>query len=195
MSLYLNLIKTLGLLVGGLYALRFLIGLFSRRQSTFTLDLHRQFSLLFWSILCLLVIIPLLAAFINSASALLPLESIFLLVASVLLLSFSLPTFFLHSQYWRYNRHFLVEVDKRNESFKIYHLTKKYFYPKEKIIRTTYVRCRSRQYFWSQYEYLTFEMSNGDTITVTSLLLPLNQLTRFLPAKSIQTQTKTICWL
>lgn len=195
MSLYLNLIKTLGLLVGGLYALRFLIGLFSRRQSTFTLDFHRQFSLLFWSILCILVIIPLLAALINSAAALLPIETIFLIIASTLLLSFSLPTFFLHSQYWRYSRQFLVEVDKRNESFKIYNLQHKHFYPKEKIVQTTYTRCRSRQYFWSQYEYLTFEMTNGDKVRVTSLLLPLNQLTKFLPAKTIQTQTKTICWL
>ena len=193
MSLYFNLIKTLALLVGGLYALRFLIGIFSRRQSTFTLDIHRQFSLLFWSILCLLVVIPLIFTFFTSV--LLPLEVIFISLAAALLLSFSLPTFFLHSQYWRRNQHLLVEVDKRNESFKIYHLTHKYFYSKEKIVRTTYTRCRSQQYFWSKYEYLTFEMTNGDKVTVTSLLLPLNQLTRFLPAQTIQTQTKTICWV
>ncbi|MDQ4139979.1 MAG: hypothetical protein M3142_05595 [Bacteroidota bacterium] len=193
MALYLNLIKTLALLVGGLYALRFFIGLFSRRQSTFTLDFHRQFSLLFWSILSLLVVIPLLTTLFTTA--LLPIELIFLLIAVTLLLSFSLPSFFLHLQYWRKNRNLLVEVDKRNETFKIYNLTYKNFYPKEKIIRATYTRCRSRQYFWSKYEYLTFEITNGDKITVTSLLLPLDQLTRFLPSKTIQTQTKTICWL
>ncbi|MDQ3291072.1 MAG: hypothetical protein M3Q05_07255 [Bacteroidota bacterium] len=193
MALYLKLIKTLALLVGGLYALRFFIGLFSRRQSTFTLDFHRQFSLLFWSILSVLVVIPLLGALFTTT--VLPIELIFLLVAVAFLLSFSLPSFFLHLQYWRQNRSLLVEVDKRNESFKIYNLTHKNFYSKEKIIRTTYTRCRSRQYFWSKYEYLTFEISNGDKITVTSLLLPLDQLTRFLPPNTIRTQAKTICWL
>ncbi|QMU26982.1 hypothetical protein [Adhaeribacter radiodurans] len=193
MALYLKLIKTLAILVGGLYALRFFIGLFSRRQSTFTLDFHRQFSLLFWSILCLLVIIPLLSALITST--LLPLELIFLVIASTLLLSFSLPSFFLHIQYWRQSQHLLVEVDKRNESFKIYNLTHKHFYAKEKIIHTTYTRCRSKQYFWSKYEYVTFEMINGDKIKVTSLLLSLDQLTRFLPSNSIRTQNKIICWL
>ncbi|PSR55978.1 hypothetical protein AHMF7605_22000 [Adhaeribacter arboris] len=193
MALYLKLIKTLALLVGGLYALRFCIGLFSKRQSTFTVDIHRQFSLLFWSILSLLVIIPLLGALISTV--LLPLELVFLLVAVMFLLSFSLPSFFLHFQYWRQNRNLLIEVDKRNESFKVYNLIHKNFYPKEKIIRTTYIRCRSRQYFWSKYEYLIFEMVNGDKITITSLLLPLDQLIRFLPAKTIQMQTKTICWL
>ncbi len=191
MSLYFNLIKIIGLLVGGLYALRFLIGLFSRRQSTFTLDVHRQFSLLFWSILSLLVIIPLLSTLITTP--LLPTELIFLLLAVAFLLSFSVPTFLLHAQYYRHDQHLLVEVDKRNQSFKIYHLQHQHFYPKEKIIRTKYTRCRSRQYFWSQYEYLTFEMVNGDQVTITSLLLPLNQLTKFLPATTIR--TKTICWL
>lgn len=193
MPLYINLVKTLALLVGGLYALRFLIGLFSRRQSTFTPDIHRQFSLLFWSVLGLLVTFPLLAAFFNDS--LVPAEIIFLVVAIIFLLTFSLPTFLLHAQYWRHDRHLLVEIDKRHESFKIYHLQHQHFYAKEKIIRTQYTRCRSRQYFWSQYEYLTFEMSNGDKLTVTSLLLPLNQLTKFLPPPTIGSQTKSICWL
>lgn len=193
MPLYINLVKTLALLVGGLYALRFLIGLFSRRQSTYTLDLHRQFSLLFWSVLCLLVVIPLLGTFFTAS--LLPIETVFILLAIAVLLSFSLPTFFLHVQYWRNGRHLLVEVDKRNESFKIYHLRHHYFYASEKIVRTVYTRCRSRQYFWSHYEYLTFEMTNGDQVTVTSLLLPLNLILKFLPAKTLQTRTKPICWL
>lgn len=193
MPLYINLVKTLAILVGGLYALRFLISIFSRRQSTFTPDIHRQFSLLFWSILCVLVMIPLLSAFFTAP--LLPVETAFLVLAVTVLLSFSLPTFFLHAQYWRHDRHLLVEIDKKNESFKIYHLQHHHFYAREKIIRTTYTRCRARQYFWSKYEYLTFEMTNGDQVTVTSLLLPLNQLIKFLPARTITTQTKLICWL
>jgi hypothetical protein len=124
-----------------------------------------------------------------------PAELIFLLLVVAFLLSFSIPTFILHAQYFRHDKPLLVEVDKRNQSFKIYHLKHQHFHSKEKIVRTTYTRCRSRQYFWNQYEYLTFEMINGDKVTVTSLLLPLNQLITFLPATAIQTRTKTICWL
>jgi hypothetical protein len=141
-----------------------------------------------------MVAAPLLVTYVASPRHT-PLEAALLLTVGVVLASFSLPVFALHIQYFFNDFQKLVELDKKNESFKIYDVRKKLFYRKEDIVRATRVQCRSGKFFWSNYEYITFEIKNGNFITLTSLLMPLDKLTRFLNQNRIQVQHKSICFI
>lgn len=194
LPIYIKLIKTLAFVAAFLYALRFLIGFLSKERSVYVPDPSRHFFMLFWALLCLMVAAPLLVTYIASPRHT-PLEAALLLTIGIVLASFSLPVFALHIQYFFNDFQKLVELDKKNETFKIYDVRKKLFYRQEDIVRATRVQCRSGKFFWSNYEYITFEIKNGSLITLTSLLMPLDKLTRFLNPNRIQVQHKSICFI
>jgi hypothetical protein len=62
-------------------------------------------------------------------------------------------------------------------------------------VQATRVQCQTGKYFWSNYEYITFEIRNGSFITLTSLLMPLDKLTKFLNANRIRIEHKSICFI
>lgn len=194
MLIYIKLLKTLAIVGGALYLLRFLISILSKERSVYVPDPSRHFFMLFWALLCLMIAAPLLVTYMASNRQS-PLEAALLLTLGVVLAGFSLPVFVLHLQYFFNDFQKLVEVDKKNQSFKIYDVRKKLFYRKEDIVRATRVQCSSKKFFWSNYEYITFEIKNGSSITLTSLLMPLDKLTDFLNANRIQVQHKSICFI
>lgn len=194
MPIYLKLLKTFAFVAVALYLLRFLITIFSKERSVYAPDPSRHFFMLFWAILCLMVAAPLLVTYI-AAPRMSPIEAALLLTLGLILAAFSLPVFILHIQYFFNDFQKLVEVDKQNESFKIYDVRKKLFYRKEDIVRATRVQCGSKKFFWSNYEYITFEIKNGSLVTLTSLLMPLDKLTKFINVNRIEVQHKSICFI
>ncbi|GEO03025.1 hypothetical protein AAE02nite_06890 [Adhaeribacter aerolatus] len=194
MPIYIKLIKTLAFVAVVLYVLRFLITLLSKERSVYVPDPSRHFFMLFWALLCLMIAGPLVVTYI-AAPRMSPLEAALLLTVGVILAAFSLPVFALHIQYFFNDFQKLVELDKKNESFKIYDVRNKLFYRKEDIVRATRVKCGSKKFFWSNYEYITFEIRNGSLITLTSLLMPLDKLTKFINSNRIQVEHKSICFI
>lgn len=194
MVLYIKLLKILGFIAAFLYVLRFLITFLSKDKGVYVPDASRHFFMLFWALLCLLVAGPLVIMYF-SAPQLKPLEASLFLIFGLILSSFALPTFALHIQYFFTDFQKLVEIDKKNESFKIYDVRQKLFYRKEDIVSATRVICKTRKFFWSSYEYITFDVRNGGSITITSLLLPLDKLTRYLNPHRVNVIPKTICFI
>ncbi len=177
-----------------MYVLRFLITVLSKERSVYAPDVSRHFFMLFWALLCLFIAGPLVVFYFTNP-LMTPLEASLLLVLGVLLSSFALPVFFLHIQYFFNDFQKLVEIDKKNQTFKIYDVRKKLFYRKEDIRQGYRVQCRTAKFFWSNYEFITFEMTNGSRITITSLLMPLDKITRYLSSNRMELQHKTICFI
>lgn len=177
-----------------MYVLRFLITLLSKERSVYVPDASRHFFMLFWALLCLLISGPLLVVYFGRPQVP-PLEASLLLVLGLMLASFSFPVFVLHLQYFFNDFQKLVEIDKKNETFTIYDIRQKLYYRKEDIIEAIQVKCRTSKYFWSNYEYITFELRTGQQITLTSLLMPLDKITRYIKPNIISIQKKTICFI
>jgi hypothetical protein len=194
MALYFNLLKILALIAVLLYVMRVLIGLLSKEKSLFAPDPGRHFFMLFWAMLCLLVAGPLFVIYFAKPQVQ-PLEATILLMLGLLLASFSLPVFLLHIQYFIHDFQKLVEIDKKGETFKIYDVAKKLFYRQEDIVTATRVRCQTPRFFWSNYEYITFEFRNGQQLTITSLLMPLDKMARYINPRNLVVKHKTICFI
>ena len=194
MILYIKLLKTLGFIVVALYLLRFLISKLSKEKGLYAPDPSRHFFMLFWALLCLFVAGPLIILYFTKPN-MQPLEASLLLVFGIILSSFALPVFAIHIQYFFVDFQKLVEIDKKNETFKIYDVRQKLYYRKEDIIRATRVRCQRAKYFWSNYEYITFELKNDHHITITSLLMPLDKLTKYLNPNRLVVENKAICFI
>jgi hypothetical protein len=194
MALYFKLLKILALIAVLLYVMRVLISLLSKEKSLFAPDPGRHFFMLFWAMLCLLVAGPLFVIYFAKPQVQ-PLEATILLMLGLLLASFSLPVFLLHIQYFIHDFQKLVEIDKKGETFKIYDVAKKLFYRQEDIVTATRVRCQTPRFFWSNYEYITFEFRNGQHLTITSLLMPLDKMARYINPRNLVVKHKTICFI
>ncbi|MGV3640335.1 MAG: hypothetical protein ACO1NZ_07450 [Adhaeribacter sp.] len=194
MALYFKLLKVLALIGVLLYVMRLLISLLSKEKSLYAPDPGRHFFMLFWALLCLLVAGPLFVIYFAKPQVE-PLEATLLLMLGLLLASFSLPVFVLHIQYFIYDFQKLVEIDKKGQTFKIYDVAKKLYYRQEDIVTATRVRCQTARFFWSNYEYITFEFRTGQQITITSLLMPLDKITRYIPARNLVVQHRNFCFI
>jgi hypothetical protein len=194
MALYFKLLKILALLGVLLYVMRVLISLLSKEKSLFAPDPGRHFFMLFWAMLCLLVAGPLFVIYFAKPQVQ-PLEATLLLMLGLLLASFSLPVFVLHIQYFIHDFQKLVEIDKKANTFKVYDVAKKLFYRREDIVTATRVKCQTARFFWSNYEYITFEFRNGQHLTITSLLMPLDKMARYIDPRNLVVKHKTICFI
>lgn len=194
MALYFKLLKILALIGVLLYVMRLLVSLLSKEKSLYAPDPGRHFFMLFWALLCLLVAGPLFVIYFAKPQVE-PLEATLLLMLGLLLASFSLPVFVLHIQYFIYDFQKLVEIDKKGQSFKIYDVAKKLYYRQEDIITATRVRCKTARFFWSNYEYITFEFRNGQQVTITSLLMPLDKITKYIPPRNLVVQHRNFCFI
>jgi hypothetical protein len=194
MALYIKLLKTLAIIAALLYVMRVLISLLSKEKSLYAPDPGRHFFMLFWALLCLLIAGPLFVIYFAKPQVQ-PLEASALLMLGLLLATFSLPVFVLHVQYFIHDFQKLVEIDKKGETFKIYDVAKKLFYRQEDIVVATRVRCQTARFFWSNYEYITFEFRNGQILTITSLLMPLDKMVKYINPRTLVVTHKTICFI
>ena len=177
-----------------LYVLRFLITLLSKEKSIYVPDASRHFFMLFWAFLCLLIAGPLVIIYFTRPQVQ-PLEASLFLILGLVLGSFALPAFAVHLQYFFNDFQKLVEIDKKNNTFKIYDVRQRLYYRKEDIVGATRVSCKTSKFFWSNYEYITFELRNDSLITVTSLLMPIDKLTQYLNKNIIQAEHRNICFI
>jgi hypothetical protein len=194
MALYINLLKTLAIIAALLYAMRVLITFLSKEKSLYAPDPGRHFFMLFWALLCLLIAGPLFVIYFAKPQVG-PLEASVLLMLGLLLASFSLPVFAVHIQYFIHDFQKLVEIDKKGSTFKIYDIPRKLYYRQEDIVAATRVQCRTVRFFWSKYEYITFEFRNGDKLTITSLLLPLDKIVKHVNPRLLVVRHKSICFI
>ena len=194
MPLYFKLLKTLALIAALLYVMRVLISLLSKEKSLYAPDPGRHFFMLFWALLCLLIAGPLFVIYFAKPQVQ-PLEATILLMLGLLLASFSLPVFVVHIQYFIHDFQKLVEIDKKGETFKIYDVAKKLYYRQEDIVAATRVRCQTGRFFWSHYEYITFEFRNGKRMTITSLLMPLDKIAKYINPRIMVVKKKPICFI
>lgn len=177
-----------------LFVLRFVIGLLSKEKGIYVPDPSRHFFMLFWALLCLFIAAPLVVIYFSRPQVQ-PLEASLFLILGLLLGVLALPVFAVHLQYFFNDFQKLVEIDKKNNTFKIYDVRQRLFYRKEDIVGATRVSCKTSKFFWSNYEYITFELRNNSLITVTSLLMPLDKLTQYLNNNLIEAQHKNICFI
>jgi hypothetical protein len=194
MALYLKLLKTLAMIAALLYVMRVLISLLSKEKSLYAPDPGRHFFMLFWALLCLLIAAPLFVIYFAKPQVQ-PLEATVLLMLGLLLATFSVPVFVLHLQYFIHDFQKLVEIDKKESTFKIYDVAKKLYYRQEDIVSATRVRCQTARFFWSNYEYITFEFRNGQQLTITSLLMPLDKMVKYINPRNLMVKHKTICFV
>lgn len=194
MALYFKLLKTLALIGVLLYVMRVLISLLSKEKSLYAPDPGRHFFMLFWALLCLLIAGPLFVIYFAKPQVQ-PLEATVLLMLGLVLASFSLPVFAIHIQYFIQDFQKLVEIDKQGKTFKIYDVAHKLFYRQEDIVSATRVKCQTPRFFWSNYEYITFEFRNGKTMTITSLLMPLDKMARYINPRLLVVKQKSICFI
>ncbi|MDB5261223.1 MAG: hypothetical protein JWQ14_504, partial [Adhaeribacter sp.] len=82
MLIYIKLLKTLAIVGGALYLLRFLISILSKERSVYVPDPSRHFFMLFWALLCLMIAAPLLVTYMASNRQS-PLEAALLLTLGV----------------------------------------------------------------------------------------------------------------
>jgi hypothetical protein len=194
MALYIKLLKTLAIIAALLYAMRVLITFLSKEKSLYAPDPGRHFFMLFWALLCLLIAGPLFVIYFAKPQVG-PLEASVLLMLGLLLASFSLPVFAVHIQYFIHDFQKLVEIDKKGGTFKVYDIPRKLFYRREDILQATRVQCRTVRFFWSKYEYITFEFRNGEKLTITSLLLPLDKIVKYINPSLVVVKHKPICFI
>lgn len=178
----------MALLVG----LRLLTGLFTGKRRTFTLTFQRQVALLFWPLLCLSIGLPFLASFLFAGS-ISTFELALLLAFSALVLGFAAPALLLHLQYYVHNQATAVVFEPKQNVLEVYQDGRRIPFGRADLARVQFVRCKSRRLFWSNYEYLQLQLHDGQTLTLTSLLLKLGPLAEFLRNANLHTSQQLFC--
>jgi hypothetical protein len=177
-----------------LMGLRLLTGLFGRKSRMYQVGAARHFRLLFWPLLCLAVGLPFMASFLYAAS-LSAYELLLLLVLAALILGFSMPAFLLHGQYYLRNQSTTVVFDPRHNVLEVHENGHQIPFEKRDLAEARFVTCTSDRLFWSPYNYLHIRLHSGQSIVLTSLLLPLEPVADFLRNTSLQRQQRWFCWV
>lgn len=186
------LLEVAAVAVAGLVALRLVAGLFGGKPRMHTADAARQMALLFWPLLSMSVGLPFVAFGVFSG----PLSTYELglvLALSVLLLGFAGPALALHAHYYVRNHATAVVFEPKRNVLEVYEAGQRQPFERRDVVRVEYVRCRSRRFFWSSYEYLQLHLADGRALTITSLLLKLPPLAEFLRNANIHTYRRWFC--
>ncbi|RSK30158.1 hypothetical protein [Hymenobacter metallilatus] len=176
-----------------LVVLRLLSGLFSRKSHVYQPTAFRQFTLLFWPVLCLAVGLPFLVSFFLAeyTSAY---ELGLLLALAALVLGFSVPAFVLHTYYYFINQHTTLVFDPKQNVLEVYEASVRIPFGKSDIRQVEYVTCRSERLFWSPYVYLRLHLRSGEILTLTSLLVKLAPVAEFLRNTPLEHRQRWLCW-
>ncbi|WP_022825386.1 hypothetical protein [Hymenobacter norwichensis] len=191
-SLLRPLLEVGGVIVALIVGLRLITGLFGKRQRAHRVTFQRQVALLFWPLLCLSVGLPFLASFFF-AGELSTYELVLLLLFSGLIVGFALPAFLLHAHYYLHNHATEVVFEPKQNLLEVYEDGLRQPFSRADIQRVLYVRCSSRRLFWSNYEYVQLQLRNGQSITITCLLMKLTGLAEFLRNTHLEQQQRLFC--
>ncbi|OON70632.1 hypothetical protein [Hymenobacter sp. CRA2] len=173
--------------------LQWVMRLFGRRRTVFQVTYWRGVYLLIWPLATLAVALPLLRPLLAGPTT--GLEMVFFGVLAAVVLSFAVPSFLLHAQYYRHNRHTTLLFDAKQNHFEVYEGAVPVPFSRADIERVEYAVCRTRRVFWSNYEYLRLHLRDGRRITLTSLLTGLEPLAEFLRHTHLSARKRWFCWL
>lgn len=191
-SLLRPLLEFGAVLVALIVGLRLITGLFGPRRRAYRVTFQRQVALLFWPLLCLSVGLPFLASFLF-AGTLSTYELALLLGLSAVVLGFAVPALLLHGHYYLHNQATEVVFEPKKNLLEVYEQGQRLPFSRADIQRVVYVRCSSKRWFWSSYEYVQLHLHGGRVITITSLLLKLTPLADFLRNTHLETKQRLFC--
>ncbi|MGV3540533.1 MAG: hypothetical protein ACO1OQ_12030 [Rufibacter sp.] len=188
------LLKIAAFVVVAHFLVRFLLRVFKRQGRVYYLTPARQFGMVFWSLISFWLAVVMFGLLLREHTDT-HLEQILAIALGGILFLFSLPTLLVHWQYWRHERESALELEKETRTVLLLRPGQKYFLPQNQIRNILETRCSSKSVFWKDYGYLTLTLQDGRTVTITSLLLNLNQLKALWPHVPLQTRTKWVCFL
>ncbi|QIX62008.1 hypothetical protein FY528_04070 [Hymenobacter lutimineralis] len=189
-----QLLELGAVLVGALLLLRFVTGIFTRRSNAYHLTWVRQLQLLFWPLLTLAVGGPLVWAGLLAA----PLSGYDILLVSLLaavILGFAGPALVLHGQYYLRNQATSLIFEPKKNRLEVYENHLLIPFTRQQVVRVEWVECRSRRFFWSQYNYLRLHLADGHVLTLTSLLTNLRPVAEFLRNTQLEQHRRWWCLL
>jgi hypothetical protein len=175
------------------FLLRWVLNLFGQQRTVFQVMYWRSVYLLAWPLASLAVGLPFLATFFTGAHS--GWALMLLLVAGALLLSFSVPAFALHLQYYLCNRHTTLLFDPKKNILEVYEGPYRQYFERRDIAQVERVTCHSQHLFWSHYDYLRLHLRDGRVLTLTSLLLKLDNTAEFLRSLPQERRQRWLCWL
>lgn len=174
--------------------LRLITGLFERKNRAYRPTFLRQFTLLFWPLLCLGVGLPFLGSFFYAGS-LASYELVLLTAVAAVVLGFSVPAFVLHIRYYVLNAATTLLFDPKQNVLEVYEGNRQIPFGKRDIARVERVTCQSERLFWSPYNYLLLHLQSGETLVLTSVLTKLEPLTEFLRNTPLERRQRWFCWI
>ncbi|MBA9077707.1 hypothetical protein [Rufibacter quisquiliarum] len=188
------LFKIAAFVVVAHFVVRFLLRVFNRQGRVYYLTPARQFKLVFWSLISFWLALVMFGLLLREHTDT-HLERILAIALGGILFLFSLPTLLVHFQYWRHERESALELEKDTRTALLLRPGQKYLLQQSQIRHILETRCSSKSVFWKDYGYLTLTLQDGRAVTITSLLIDLNQLKALWPYVPLQTRTKWVCFL
>lgn len=188
------LLKITAFVVAAHFLLRFLLRVFKRQGRVYYLTPIRQFGLGFWSLISFWLAASMFGLLLREHTDT-ALERMLATGLGALLFLFSLPTLIVHFQYWRYERESALELERESRTALLLRPGQKYLLRQEQIREITETRCSSQSVFWSNYSYLTCTLTDERTVTITALLIDLEQLKLLWPQVPVRVRTKWVCFL
>jgi hypothetical protein len=84
----------------------------------------------------------------------------------------SIPVYLLHKSYYDANKGDEMVCDFENKSISYQHNDNNIQFTADEIDSIKYYRSKARQFPWYKYNYLNVKLMNGESINITSLLVP-----------------------
>ncbi|WP_192822330.1 hypothetical protein [Rufibacter sp. LB8] len=176
------------------FLVRFLMKVFKKRGNLYYLTPQRQFGLVFWSLISFWMALSMFGMLLREGNDT-PLERGIAIGLGSILFLFAVPTLLVHWQYYRHERESALELEPKNNTALLLRPNQKYYLHPSHITNILETRSTSTSGFWKDYRYLTLSLTDGRTVTITSLLLDLDQLTALWPQVPRQVKTKWVCFL
>jgi hypothetical protein len=189
-----TIIKMTAFLVLAHYVVGFLLKVFSRKSKVFYLAPARQFGMVFWSAIGTWLGASILSLIPRAQTDTLVEKGRAAGIGSLLLLV-SLPSLFVHCQYWRFEQESALELDAKSGVALLLRPGQRYYLDAAQVHAVQETKSKSSSFFWSPYKYLTLTLADGHQLTVTSLLIDLDQLKALWPRAAYSVKTKFICFL
>jgi hypothetical protein len=176
------------------FGLRFITSFFTQASKLYRPTFLRQLYLLFWPLLCMSVGLPFLISFLYLGT-LSAYELVLLTGLAAVILGFAVPALVLHAQYYAHNIHTTLLFDPKHNRLEVYEGRELIAFAQRDLVRVEYVTCRSRRFFWSNYDFLRLHLRTGEVLTLTSLLTNLAPVAEFLRNSNLEHRQRWFCFL
>lgn len=172
--------------------LRWVLGLFEKRQTTYRLTAGRQLRLAFWPGLAVLTGLSVVPAVALAGRAVSGAEWGLAVAFLAATLALGGPALLLHARYWALNRDTALVFQPEQNQLEVYEGERRYYFERQHLVGVDRVTCRARHAFRTPYDYLRLRFSNGESVVLTSLLTDLEPVAAFL--RSVPGERKAVRW-